>query len=766
MITHLSLENFKSHSKSEFTFAKGTNVLVGRMGSGKSSVLDALCFALYGTFPRLARRDQSVEGLVSMGSNADFAVVQLEFEKAGKKYSVMRKIGKKVSDAEVRCEGRLVQKGAKQATQYIESALGVDYELFTRAIYSEQNRMDHLLSLNPRQRKAEIDWLLGLGQFDTAREAAQSSCSKLSEQAALLSTEADGARLADAEKRIGEQERARAEKQERLGRLVAAAAQTFGRKNELEASLASLEKLRADWLRQSAECERQSGALQRLGRETEGKSKPGQEALSALSLKRKEAEGEVRARKEICKKRQAELSSAASELAVLQSSLKLSVSRQERRKKLQEKLALLLEGRGLQELECEISALQTEIGTLGDRQAVAHAQLSELSSAVQALLGGAAKCPVCDSDLGQGKAGKLSDMKKKEMEQLRALEAQQVERISRAKSRLSSLEKSLSEARLASSEEKRLSEEGTGPELLQKQIGEMEGAAKACKAAFEEAEQKLADSQALLEGAKKEEEEAARLHKIFSELEESVQKLDGARQKLAAIRFGEKDYEAARKSAEALRLDYARAEAEAKGEEQQLALLSELVRSLQAESAALKEKQERAKRYARAGESMAIYKNCLSLAQSELRSSLVEEINAALCEIWPSVYPYSDYSGVKLEADEKDYWLLMDKGGWREVDSVASGGERACLCLALRIAFATVLTPDVGWLILDEPTHNLDADAVALLSEAIQEKIPPIVEQTFVITHDAALGQASQGTVWQLERDKGKGEQSRAQRQL
>jgi exonuclease SbcC len=105
----------------------------------------------------------------------------------------------------------------------------------------------------------------------------------------------------------------------------------------------------------------------------------------------------------------------------------------------------------------------------------------------------------------------------------------------------------------------------------------------------------------------------------------------------------------------------------------------------------------------------------------------------------------------------------MEKGGWREVDSVASGGERACLCLALRIAFATVLTPDIGWLILDEPTHNLDEEAVALLSGAINEKIPSIVEQTFVITHDPSLGESAEGKVFRLERDKGKNEATRVE---
>ena len=148
-----------------------------------------------------------------------------------------------------------------------------------------------------------------------------------------------------------------------------------------------------------------------------------------------------------------------------------------------------------------------------------------------------------------------------------------------------------------------------------------------------------------------------------------------------------------------------------------------------------------------------------------MRNLLVDEINQALAEIWPAVYPYGDYGAVRLEADEKDYRLVLQKGGsWLEVDSVASGGERACLCLALRISFATVLTPEIGWLILDEPTHNLDSEAVALLSEAIQHKIPSIVEQTFVITHDASLGESGDGTIFRLERDKGKNEASRVER--
>ncbi|MDP6670560.1 MAG: AAA family ATPase, partial [archaeon] len=56
MIKQVEIRNWKTHLNSKFEFGKGTNVLVGSMGSGKTSVMDAICFALFGTFPALQQR--------------------------------------------------------------------------------------------------------------------------------------------------------------------------------------------------------------------------------------------------------------------------------------------------------------------------------------------------------------------------------------------------------------------------------------------------------------------------------------------------------------------------------------------------------------------------------------------------------------------------------------------------------------------------------------------------------------------------------------
>jgi len=765
MITDLSLENWKSHSSSAFSFGKGTNVLVGRMGSGKSSVLDALCFALYGTFPKMSRRDQSTESVVNIASGAENAAISLSFDRQGKKYQVTRKVGKKTSEAEIRVEGKLVQKGAKPVTDHVTGILGVDYELFTRAIYSEQNRMDHLLSLTPRSRKAEIDWLLGLGDFDAAREGAQAVAGKLAEQSALLRAEADPKKAEEAERKAKEQleqEKKLSASCADLGRRKAELAEKCSKASE---EFAALSKAGNEWRKKKSECDLLSGSAQRMAREAEGKEKPAKGEAEKLSEGRKALEAEVSVAKTAAKKLQADLSSIKSEIAVVQKSLEIAAAAEKKRADLEKRIAVLSGGKGLPQLESGIASLKAEADLLATGRAQLIAEAEEMEKAAHTLHGAGAKCPVCDSELEHGKAEKLSAGKKSGASEKKGKADAQAKEIARKKSEIAALEKTIAELKLCISQVERMkADDADMPALEAKKKAGQEKAA-SLEAAAKSGEDAIAQTEKKLEGARKAHEEAVRAEKLFFDLDAARKKLEGAQAALAALSFDEGRHEIARKTSEALSVELARAESDFLGEEKQLRLVSELRSVLEAELEGMKRKAGIAQKYADAAQEMAIYKNSLAAAQSELRCQLVDEINQALIEVWPAIYPYSDYSGVKLEADEKDYRLLMHKEGeWREVDSVASGGERACLCLALRIAFATVLTPDIGLLILDEPTHNLDAEAVALLSEAINRKIPSIVEQTFVITHDPALGESAEGAVFRLDRDKGKGEPTRVER--
>jgi exonuclease SbcC len=93
-------------------------------------------------------------------------------------------------------------------------------------------------------------------------------------------------------------------------------------------------------------------------------------------------------------------------------------------------------------------------------------------------------------------------------------------------------------------------------------------------------------------------------------------------------------------------------------------------------------------------------------------------------------------------------------GNWIDVESSLSGGERSAAALTLRMAIAFVLTRQLSWVILDEPTHNLDERSVKLLSFMLREKLPLLVDQIFVITHNPEIEKSATGSLYLLQREK------------
>ena len=172
MLLSLELKNWRSHSHTTLEFRKGTNLLIGIMGSGKSSILDAICFALFGTFPAIERRKASLEEIIRL--NEQDALVKADVEWNGIRYTITRELRKKKSggadtDASISKDGKLIERGTKSVTNYVCQLFSVSFDLFSRAVYSEQNNIDYFLTVEPKKRKAEMDNLLGLDKFEDAR---------------------------------------------------------------------------------------------------------------------------------------------------------------------------------------------------------------------------------------------------------------------------------------------------------------------------------------------------------------------------------------------------------------------------------------------------------------------------------------------------------------------------------------------------------------------------------------------------------------------
>ena len=83
IIKRISVENFRSYKSQEINFPKGSTLLSGDIGTGKTTILLAIEFALFGLQP-------GQKGNYLLRSNSDEAKVILEFETDGKNVNIER----------------------------------------------------------------------------------------------------------------------------------------------------------------------------------------------------------------------------------------------------------------------------------------------------------------------------------------------------------------------------------------------------------------------------------------------------------------------------------------------------------------------------------------------------------------------------------------------------------------------------------------------------------------------------------------------------
>ena len=148
----------------EINLTKSPNTLIiGNNGAGKSTILDALCFGLFGKPFRKINKPQLPNSI----NQAD-CVVEIEFSIGKKQYKVVR--GIKPNTFEVYCNGILVDQDAK-AKDYQEHLekfiLKLNYKSFTQVVILGSASFVPFMQLSPADRRAIIEDLLDIQIFSS-----------------------------------------------------------------------------------------------------------------------------------------------------------------------------------------------------------------------------------------------------------------------------------------------------------------------------------------------------------------------------------------------------------------------------------------------------------------------------------------------------------------------------------------------------------------------------------------------------------------------
>jgi len=161
----LILQNFRKYKHASIEFPEGIIGVIGLNGSGKSTIFEAVAWALFGS---VAARTSVEDIKRNAAEPSAICLVDLCFEFEGDQYRVVRQMKGKnqVSSATITKNDKIIATGAGTSAAYIQKLLGMDYKSFFTSIFAKQKELNTLSSMNASERRPLILKMLGIDALD------------------------------------------------------------------------------------------------------------------------------------------------------------------------------------------------------------------------------------------------------------------------------------------------------------------------------------------------------------------------------------------------------------------------------------------------------------------------------------------------------------------------------------------------------------------------------------------------------------------------
>lgn len=167
----LELKNFRQHIDTRVDFTDGVTGIIGSNGSGKSTILEAIAWALYGA-PAVRGTNDTIRSKAAEGGSK--VNVSLQFELGGSVYKVARQLdgSGRSGSAVLEVDGRALRSGMSEVSDAVAKLLGMDYRAFFTSFFTGQKQLEFMAALDGRARATAISKMLGYDRVTKARDQA------------------------------------------------------------------------------------------------------------------------------------------------------------------------------------------------------------------------------------------------------------------------------------------------------------------------------------------------------------------------------------------------------------------------------------------------------------------------------------------------------------------------------------------------------------------------------------------------------------------
>ncbi|OYT61677.1 MAG: hypothetical protein B6U69_03180 [Thermofilum sp. ex4484_15] len=772
-LKEIRIRGFKAFNKEvRLNLDYNTVILIGPVGTGKSSVIQALEFALYGTtYDVRVGKLLKLDDLINDFSDKAEVTVKLVDEE-GRTYEIIR-----VKRRGRRTTVRLLINGGPYSgdvQSMIEGLLGLDHDAFSRHILIKHDVLNALIKGPPLRRSEAIDKLLGI---ETLEECFRSiSLRTVEEEISKVEGELNnlkiiyGGNLKDLNnlkvelKKLQEVLRRKKEEVERLE----------GRLSELESKM-------HEYLNVRRELDKYETLIEHIKEELRG-LKYGidlEEVKERIKVVVEDVCGtleEFLLHEEAEKLRKALNTGMKDTLRILRDALyelkweedklrseimeineelinyrnkyeNLTNNLRKIRNRLEELKPLVREYEKLSEKYGNLKNLERRIAELNglrkdieDKIRAGEERVDLINKVIKELtLSGSTKCPVCRSKVTREKIRELEAERDKIIKSEYSSLRKELERVNsesknyeRIMERMKELSLKLSDyADLVSEESKLKEEEEDYLELIREDEDKLD-----------ELRFKLDNLRKLLskvEGEVEVYEKYLLLKERLSKLREYETKVRQLRERLKRIDFNEDEYKKAIALKESLNAEIASLKAREKDIRGKVEKLTEAVTKIRELTNILNNLRK-------FKDELIEVKNYLREVQRVVREKRLRDLTEYMNYVFKQIYVHKDLTSLKIDVErakteegyERSVYNILAKrasdGAWIPVYSKLSDGQRAIVALSLVLSLFKMASCNFMTVIFDEPVPNVDSKC----KEALLRMITRIegIEQVILATQD------------------------------